>query len=221
MNYLIFLLSFFISFHLNHSFSLISTLKFTSLTSLSVDSSFSSRSLSQYDNKLKRKQQEFKQNRSPKKFSSSSSTSSHNRNPSRTSSYNRYQDAWWMKGSEENNPRVLPKYSPWWQTANFNVTSSWSIEFLIREAKRRGIIFENEQDFIQLSQENSSKSQEIDKKMNLNEAKELLIKKINNIGQLYKLDDNSFTKPSVLHLEDDVYSYSCFPHNYQNNQKKS
>lgn len=160
---------------------------------------------SEFNNRLKKKQMEFKQNRSPKRMNNGASSQ-------KNYSYNRYQESWWMKASEENNPRVLPKYSPWWLTANFNVTSSWTIEFLVREAKRRGIAIEDEEELLNYKESEKKGSKSLD------EIKENLIQHINTLGQLYKLDDSSFTKPSVLHLEDDVYHYPCFPDVYNNSE---
>ena len=53
---------------------------------------------------------------------------------------NRNNDPWWMRDEESNNPRILPKYKPWWFDLNLqNVDDSWKVPDLKIEAERRCI----------------------------------------------------------------------------------
>ncbi len=99
--------------------------------------------------------------------------------------------AWWISDSEDNHPRVLPPYKPWWLESNFAVDDSWTVVELREEATRRGLVT------------HGLKSELIDR-INLSHIK-------------YSLLDDNFVTPTILPTTDDEPVYGCFPEVYEKN----
>jgi hypothetical protein len=101
--------------------------------------------------------------------------------------------AWWMNRDEDNNPLLLPKYYPWWAEKNYLVDSSWKLNQLQEEAKRRGVPSDRK--------------------------KQQLIDSINDTARKYDLSDEKFVAPTFKKPVIDSLP-RCYPEVYTANTSK-
>jgi hypothetical protein len=99
----------------------------------------------------------------------------------------RRNDPWWMRDEEENNPRILPRYQPWWIGKVVDVDDSWKLPELKEEAKRRGL---------------SAKGK-----------KSELIAAINESSAILSMGDDGMVEGTFVDCK--ATNLSCYPVNYE------
>ena len=102
----------------------------------------------------------------------------------------RRNDPWWMRDEEANNPRILPKYEPWWLNPQ-NVDDSWTVSELKGEAKRRGILGYTKM------------------------KKDELIQLLQKLSSDYTLSNEGFKGATFTNVARNVEVLSCYPENYE------
>ena len=100
----------------------------------------------------------------------------------------RNNDPWWMSEDENNNPRILAKYTPWWATKNVLVNNSWKLVDLRKEAARRNM-------------PQTGKKQE-------------LIDQLRRSSMTFTLSDEGFISPKYSDEISDAFP-KCYPEAYE------
>jgi hypothetical protein len=100
---------------------------------------------------------------------------------------------WWNSANEDNNPRLLNRYRPWWMENNFAIedrsdSKSWTVPELREEAKRRGLPLQGK--------------------------KAELIERINQSYLRYRLTDDNFSSPTY-DTEPPQIRMKCYPEVYE------
>jgi hypothetical protein len=102
--------------------------------------------------------------------------------------------AWWMSEAENNNPRLLPDYQPWWKSDNFAVNNTWTVVRLREEAQRRSL--------------------------DVKGLKNVLIERINESYRQYRLTDDNFVDPCIIPVHQNCVVHPCYPESYENTHFK-
>lgn len=106
---------------------------------------------------------------------------------------NRKSIPWWNSANEDNNPRLLNQYRPWWAESNFAIedrpdNKSWTVHELREEAKRRGLLCQGK--------------------------KAELIDRINQSYLRYRLTDDNFSSPTY-DPQPPRMQMKCYPEVYE------
>mmetsp|Transcript_27468 Transcript_27468/g.27693 ORF Transcript_27468/g.27693 Transcript_27468/m.27693 type:complete len:197 (+) Transcript_27468:108-698(+) len=97
---------------------------------------------------------------------------------------------WWMRDEEKNHPRVLPSYRPWWSDGYVNVDSTWKVDELKKEAKRRGL-----------------------KTTGLKKSD--LTKILQGLSSMYDISDKGFVSPTYTYDTMNNSHPLCYPESYE------
>lgn len=102
-------------------------------------------------------------------------------------------EPWWMRPEESRNPRLLPKYKPWWAITYSRADPSMTVSELKAEAARRG-------------EENIGN-------------KHTLLARLDFLEKMYALSDDNFVAPLFKKQVDSPNN--CYPEVYEANLQLS